>query len=794
MGASRGAHRLAVNVIENCANELETHVCEFLSSCIVNRDAVRSELKEFYHEILLQVFKCAPQMLLAVIPTLAQELLADQVDVRMKAVKFIGKLLALPGHHVAQEYRHLFIEFTKRFSDKSAEVRIGAISCAKAFYMNNPSGTESLEVLAALEGRLLDFDERVRAHAVVAACELARDNLKSVPHNLISRATERLRDKKVSVRKRALQELLKVYQNYCTKCAGGIITPSDHFEQIPCRILMLCYDKDCKEFRPQKMELVLAEEMFPADLSVEDKTRHWILLFSLFSALHLKALKSIFYLKQRFRTEMQVYLALQKETENHCSEEWQTRIQNCVAKLSSFFPDSSKAEECFHKLNLVKDNSIFTTLAQLLDEVTIKGAEATRDKFLRKIGDRNPNFGFLRLLSTKCLFNLFNSEHVYCILDHLLNGKFGNTNLEDSTAKLLLAIVSAFPSLLRGSEKPFQLLLKDKIPVNEELIQMLAKAGPHIDIELSDIYPSLERVCLEGTRAQSKLAVSAIAAVTDTSEQVIFADLCKTLVDALLVGKNIPTVLQSLGCIAQHSVSIFESRYGEIRRYIVEKIFQSTDVAMSNYINSFDETLGDRVSSKLQIFALKALVKSFLPHRQTHFRRDVNEVFDVLSQMLQNGCLSDGIISCESDKDDIRLAAAKSVLRLSRRWDLHISPQIFRFTILVAKDSTASIRRLFIDKTHKLLKQHAVPSKYACAFAFAASDSQANLQDDSQKYMAEFIREYSREAQIHLTSAKQLGLTDYPAYIVVFLIHILAHDSGFPPENCDEEMYAQFLR
>ena len=76
-----------------------------------------------------------------------ENLQADQVDVRIKAVKFIGRLLSLPGHHVAQEYRHLFIEFTKRFSDKSAEVRLGAISCAKAFYMTNPSRTESLEVL-----------------------------------------------------------------------------------------------------------------------------------------------------------------------------------------------------------------------------------------------------------------------------------------------------------------------------------------------------------------------------------------------------------------------------------------------------------------------------------------------------------------------------------------------------------------------------------------------------------------------------------------------------------------------
>ncbi|GLT61168.1 hypothetical protein SLA2020_338920 [Shorea laevis] len=79
-------------------------------------------------------------------------------------------------------------------------------------------------------------------------------------------------------------------------------------------------------------------------------------------------------------------------------------------------------------------------------------------------------------------------------------------------------------------------------------------------------------------------------------------------------------------------------------------------------------------------------------------------------------------------------------------------------------------------------------------FALAASDPLKDLQDNSFKYMAEFIKEYSREARIRQASAAQGGsITDYPAYIVVFLIYLLAHDTGFPHENCqDEELYAQF--
>lgn len=72
---SPAASKLAISVIESCAEKLEPFVCGFLTSCSLDRDAVENELKEFYHEILFKVFQCAPQMLLAVIPNLAQELL-----------------------------------------------------------------------------------------------------------------------------------------------------------------------------------------------------------------------------------------------------------------------------------------------------------------------------------------------------------------------------------------------------------------------------------------------------------------------------------------------------------------------------------------------------------------------------------------------------------------------------------------------------------------------------------------------------------------------------------------------
>ncbi|XP_008219648.1 PREDICTED: sister chromatid cohesion protein PDS5 homolog A isoform X1 [Prunus mume] len=789
--ADSASSQLAVSVIQTCADKLESFVCGFLTSCILDRDAVGSELKEFYHEIIFKIFKCAPQMLLAVIPNLTQELLTDQVDVRLKAVNLIGKLFTLPDHHIAQRYQDLFIEFLKRFSDKSAEVRVSALQCAKVCYMTNPSGVESQEVLSSLEGRLLDFDDRVRTQAVIVACDLAMYNMRCFPPKLISQTTERLRDKKIPVRKKALQKMMEVYRDYCDKCSEGYMTISDHFEQIPCKILMLCFDKDCMEFRSQNMELVLAEDLFPAVLSVEERTRHWIHLFSLFTPLHIKALNSILSQKQRLQSEMRTYLAIRKKEKGNNSEEMQKRYKVSFLKMAVSFADPSKAEECFHKLNQMKDNNIFNLLALLLDELQFTDALTSRDTFLNMIGEKHQNFEFLRTLSSKCSYNIFSSEHVRCILYDVSSKSPVNKHLEAASVRLLLEITSFFPVLLRGSESQFQMLLEESDPINEKLIEVLAKAGTHISVKLSEIYPFLKRVCLEGNRVQSKYAVSAIAALVDTSKQFIFSSLCKELVDSLVGGQNIPTVLQSLGCLAQYSVSTFESQDGEITPCIYQKIFQ---VGSSDFVDSFNDASGCSDSCKLKIYGLKALVKSFLPHRGTQIKRQINVLWNILSTMLQKGETAEGITSCENDKACIRLAAAKSVLRLSRRWDFHISPEIFHFTISMAKDDSPLVRRLFLDKAHKLLKEHAIPSRYACAFAIATSDCLKDLQYDSLKYMAEFVKDYSREAQLHQISGVQEGLiTDFPAYIVVFLIHLLAHDTSFPPVDClDEETYARF--
>ncbi|XP_076919857.1 sister chromatid cohesion protein PDS5 homolog B-like [Bidens hawaiensis] len=795
--------QLAVSVIDNCKEDLAPSIRRFLNRCIFDRDNVNSELKGSYHAIIYELIQCAPEMIIDVVPNLTQELLTDQVDVRIAAVKCVGKLFSIPGHHVAQENHNLFMEFINRFSDKSAAVRLIAVLCAKSFYLINPPGEESTMVLSALEGRLLDFDDKVRTQAVAVVCDLAKSNFRPVPSEMIAQAAKRLRDKKVFVRKKAMQLLLGAYHDYCIRCSEGIFQLSVDFEEILCGILLLCYDNDA-EFGVQNIEHVLEEDLFPVSLSIEERIRHWIFLFShsesahkngIFTPAHEKALTAVLCQKRRLQSGIQNYLDIQTKSKNVFGQEEEV-IKKLFAKMSECFPVKVKAEECFSKLHLVKDLDIFNTIKDIMNEPKYESSQIIRDTFVRKIKGLRTDFEFLQSLATKCSLNIFSSDHVKCILDHLSEDKFGQSNLKKACVSLLMIIVTVFPLLLRGSEEQFcTLLFEEKSPFCNELLQMLVKAGPHISVDLNVIYPFLERICLNGTRAQAKLAISAISELIATSQQFTFSYMCKTLVDALESGQHTPTVLQSLGCMAQHSISAFESHAEEITRYIFDNIFLVKEVGRSNIQGSSGLACDSSTSCKLKIFGLKTLVKSFLPNQRTGVTRQIDELLGIISPMLSRGEISNGTLISKNDKDHLRLAAATSVLHLSQLWDLHIPADIYCQTVLMAKDHSSLVRKSFLKKTYKLLKNNVLHCKYACAFALAASDSlEGSPKDESLNYMEEIIKSRHLEAKVARTKTVKRDATDNPVCSVMFLIHILAHDTGFPSQDSEnEENFGSFF-
>ncbi|KAG8054616.1 hypothetical protein GUJ93_ZPchr0001g29862 [Zizania palustris] len=730
-------------------------------------------------------------MLFAVIPHLTHELLSDQVGIRLESVHLIGRLLVLSNLRFGQENQLIFMEFLKRLSDKSAEVRIAAIDAAKDCYMAVSFGNEAKAIITSLEGRLLDFDDKVRIRAVYAVCDLAKSNLSSFPSEMILQAAERLRDKKVSVRKNVMLKLLDLYRDYCKKCSKGIATVNTHYEQIPAKVLILCFDKDSETFRPQNMEIILAEELFPSSLSPKERASHWVEFFSYFKSQHIKALHNIFSQKRRLQLEMQAYLSLRTKKEDP-SDEIHKKICGLFRKMSAAFPDTSNVEECFKNLHQLKDNNIFKDLTELSNEGNNSATvRSIRDLFLKRIGNKHPIYNFCKILSIKCSHSIFNSEMICAILEALFSCRNELNNYVEAACDLLLLVSKVFPSLFQGSEERLlKLFSKESFLINEKTLQMLAhlaKSGFHLSIDFSgDVYPLLEQKCMEGTRIESKYAVTAIAALIQSPNDEKFPRLCEKVIAALDDNHNVPTLLQSLGLILEHSPSMYKLYDKQIINF-VQDILCSTEFISAPGQLSPDDNSACSFSCKLKIYCLKALVKSCLP------RSTVRDRIEHFLKMLLDIILEEfkPIALCENDRPYLKLAAGKSVLRLAAIWDSHISPKLFRNAVLMARDSSYTVRKSFICKLHGLLRKRGIPVKYACAFALASTDCSGDIRTESTRYLTEVLKE-QRRFFVHQNRTSDESIVDHPAYAVVFLIHTLAYDKEFPTEFCEEKISAEF--
>uniref|UniRef100_F6GZE4 Uncharacterized protein n=1 Tax=Vitis vinifera TaxID=29760 RepID=F6GZE4_VITVI len=236
------ARRLAMNVIEHCAAKLEPGIKQFLVSSISGDNrSMNSEID--YHEVIYDIYRCAPQILSGVTPYLTGELLTDNLDTRLKAVKLVGDLFALPGLAISEAFQPIFSEFLKRLADRVVGVRMSVLEHVKSCLLSNPSRAEAPQIISALCDRLLDYDENVRKQVVAVICDVACHSLSSIPVETTKLVAERLRDKSVLVKKYTLERLAEIYNLYCLRCCDGSLNPSE-FDWIPGKILRCFYDKD----------------------------------------------------------------------------------------------------------------------------------------------------------------------------------------------------------------------------------------------------------------------------------------------------------------------------------------------------------------------------------------------------------------------------------------------------------------------------------------------------------------------------------------------------------------------
>lgn len=71
----------------------------------------------------------------------------DNLDTRLKAVKLVGDLFALPGLAISEAFQPIFSEFLKRLADRVVGVRMSVLEHVKSCLLSNPSRAEAPQII-----------------------------------------------------------------------------------------------------------------------------------------------------------------------------------------------------------------------------------------------------------------------------------------------------------------------------------------------------------------------------------------------------------------------------------------------------------------------------------------------------------------------------------------------------------------------------------------------------------------------------------------------------------------------
>lgn len=814
------AYNLACSLIRKSENNLQISVQHFLINALSSGGSGDNVLCKRHADILEAVAIADSTSLVTVWPIIMDELQSDDVEVRFRAVKLFGRILAAPGSTVAEDYGHYLDQFLRRFSDKKPEIRVEMVSWGSMFLTRNSDQGLKVaeEVVKHIYARLQDFEEKVRLASVSAVCDIAEASPRLIRVDALERVSDRMLDKKGSVRHLVMKRLASVYRTYVSRYADMDPPESDseRFDWIPAHLLKGCAHADIQH---HAVEPILAD-LFPQRLSMERRSFFWVRALWKQDEHARRALAFLLRTKVQVRKDMQEYLTLRQklrssqQSQAEGDGESQGGVSEALscsfANLGRHFPDPQKAALCMEKLHVMKDGNIFRGLSSLLKvETSATDSQAITEDILKRIGSKHPAYEWTRSLLVKIVQQPFGREHVCKLLDFVSSSVAskdkGIMSLAGSALEHLVQLACSAPNTFHGTAKKLLDLISHR---NEAFVTAACKIAAHA-IECSCIgahqdkfCARLKLLCVEGTRTQAKHAALTLGKLANTTSggqehlKDVFLGIVSAIEDDELLDSNLPGVLSTIQIVSQQMPGLFMVHLNCIESFIVEDLLKRKlpKVKQSRGASSISTV------AELQAWGLKALAKSCgrpaAPLRskvQDGSRANfVQRVLKVLRAALSQPDVQTSRIHSSADLTHLRAAAGKAVLVIARTDHAAVTPDLFISTSLLMSDAPRDIMR----KVQHGIVKHGLAQCYAVPLALAAYSSDATILKAAQESLSLIITHVRRRAaNIKATAAENMPVSVDSAaisrtllihtaeFMMPYLIYLLANHPDLPSKE-----------
>ena len=208
--------RICFNVLQKLNTNVRSSIASYLYQVFFLTKPQKTSLfhTEKYY-IGYGIYKINHDYMLPVLCGITDQLQSKNQD---SVIEMIGKIASCKKSALYSSNSHLFQEFLKQFESENEVIRCKMVSFTLKFCKNHRQNENLIkEIKKHTVNRLRDSNDKVRQTAISMLCR-SLDYI-DVNSHILQKLCERLRDVKVLVRKKTLNELASVYYSKCTSRA-----------------------------------------------------------------------------------------------------------------------------------------------------------------------------------------------------------------------------------------------------------------------------------------------------------------------------------------------------------------------------------------------------------------------------------------------------------------------------------------------------------------------------------------------------------------------------------------------
>ncbi len=834
------AYRLAAELVRKCEHQLHAPIQTFLTQAmhgLVDEEDALAPLSKRHVDIIEEIAVSDPTALVTVWPSVTDDLQADDLSMRLRAVKLFGRVFAYEGSSTAEDYPHLLLDFVRRFSDKAVEIRSEMIKWSSKFLKTRVDPNASLcsvpaaTVIKQLRERLCDFDDQVRAAAVNALCDVLDKPTSSelFPHDLISDIGDRIKDKKSAVRKTALKRLCIVYRAYAQRCTEDAPSwEAKRFDWIPCAILRSITIPDV---RLHVVEPVIAT-LFPTKMSADLRSTFWLRALNLADAFTVKCLKHYLAAKARVQADMREYFVFRSKLSTMSKKDGEAALTRVIDAIKVHFPDQQKAKAAMAGLHSQKDGNIFRCIQTVLNpETSFSSAVSAEEDALKraKSSSNAVDQDFMKALLIKIQSAPFGREHVRGTLKAACKATRAAESSKSSSTpqgvvvalEHLCTLAESFPKLFSGCGDEINELLDAR---DERTVTSTCKVVSEAAVALKvtphrgSIWQKLKAKCTSGDRKQSKLATKALGLLQmDLEEQIdsvdiiagatagqlseVYLHIVDLLAEDVVTDADLPAVLGAIGTIGALYQQTFMLQLAEVEQYITHTLLTRPPPTQRLAVGVVSDL------TNVQALGLKTLARA-ASHKST--AGTVESSFTIRTIELlhsyadPNSYKDGGVFSDYSAADGVhlRFTACKAMVSISRNCAIGlVKPDAWVcVSLFLHQCEAATIRREMVEKLKKGLvvrpSDRMLPMMWAATLATALVDKDKSVRDVASDTFATWTaaqRQRSTAVAAQMAAKKSKDDTSkflivhMPEYVLVYMVFLLTRHP-LAPKTAEEGM------